>query len=481
MTENVNNLNYDSEPDLREQIKDTAFTDYTKFQSRSPIRNAEKANFFANQITIENPDYPELDRLYDEKDDRTLTNVKHSAQKEIAKLQQESQKPGLNSEIYGLYADRIEGSLTKIYLVEAAEYLRKDNNESTRRAFTVLNERLHGPMDPECFYGLVHEFSSTLDDFVPKNETAKQFKSDLQSLDFFKKEQPKGETFKDSEIISKLGEVARQRFGPMLDVVPDTDDSVRYDAAQSQAILQDALIAGGYPNWQMEINEKFIVPDISSIESRTFRIPPSLNRTAAELRRLIVHEVGTHIARAENGNKIEYLYARGTADYLPCEEGLGVILECAIEGNFDNPSYRRATDRYLTAGLALGTDGEGPRDAHETFEILRRMLAIREAENGEITPEILSKTRDQAYGHIENAFRGTNFYMKGIIYSKLKVYYDGLVDNIKYFKYNVDNLEEALDMAMLGKYNHTNIDNVKTISLIAERKLNETSASQQPD
>lgn len=61
-----------------------------------------------------------------------------------------------------------------------------------------------------------------------------------------------------------------------------------------------------------------------------------------------------------------------------------------------------------------------------------------------------------AYTHTENAFRGTDFWLQGVIYTKLKVYYEGLRKNAEYIADNADDIECAIDRAMLGKYDHAN-------------------------
>ncbi len=57
--------------------------------------------------------------------------------------------------------------------------------------------------------------------------------------------------------------------------------------------------------------------------------------------------------------------------------------------------------------------------------------------------------------HIENAFRGTSFTAPGVIYCKLKVYYEGLLKNARYFSDNQDDLQQAFTTAMIGKFDHT--------------------------
>jgi hypothetical protein len=106
------------------------------------------------------------------------------------------------------------------------------------------------------------------------------------------------------------------------------------------------------------------------------------------------------------------------------------------------------------AGIALGADGT-PKDGRASFELMWRMIAIRHAKNGVIDDTTIALAKEQATVHDDNAFRGTNFVMPGIIYTKLKVYYEGMLKNIQYLKAHISDLDTALDHAMMGKHDHT--------------------------
>lgn len=155
--------------------------------------------------------------------------------------------------------------------------------------------------------------------------------------------------------------------------------------------------------------------------------------------------------------------------YADAEEGLGVVLECILSGDFENsPAFERARDRYIQAGLALGTDGTA-KDGRQTFELMWRLLALRHTKDGEVSSDIIAKARKQAMTHDDNAFRGTNFAKPGVIYSKLKVYYEGLMKNVDYLKDNMDDLEKAIEVAMIGKYDHTNQYERRLVTTILEK------------
>ena len=57
-----------------------------------------------------------------------------------------------------------------------------------------------------------------------------------------------------------------------------------------------------------------------------------------------------------------------------------------------------------------------------------------------------------------------------MIYQKLKVYREGLIKNIEYFRANIGSIREALDSAMIGKYNHTDVHQKQLVMHITTLK-----------
>lgn len=96
---------------------------------------------------------------------------------------------------------------------------------------------------------------------------------------------------------------------------------------------------------------------------------------------------------------------------------------------------------YIAAGLIAGIDRKEalPRDGRETFEDLLSVYSFSEAE---------------ALTHLDNAFRGTDWKQPGVFYSKLQIYFAGLVNNVSFLA-RADNLEQAIDFALIGKFDHT--------------------------
>ncbi len=320
----------------------------------------------------------------------------------------------------------------------------------------LLNRELYGDIDSELFGSMMSTEKTCAESFIPTNDRARQVQSEL--LDYMKQHEFSGleVPLLSTEEMRRLHEEIINRYGEVLAEVPDTPSDLFYDASQCVEIFNKCLQKSGLAEkgWKCVLDNKRSVP-ATNTGNKTIFLPSNTHRNADQLRRLYIHEGEVHARRGQNGEETGVVLLKGgTANYTDVEEGAGVVMECILAGNLDNESFQRARDRYIVAGLALGADGT-PKDGRATFELTWRMLALRYAKDGAIDVDVESKAKQQALVHDDNAFRGTNFAMPGIIYSKLKVYYEGLAKNAQYLHSNIDNIQQAIDNMMIGKYDHT--------------------------
>lgn len=448
------------------------FSDYIKFEDDNvELREVAKRAFINNSEWFPSYDYPK-NKLFDQE----TAELKQSIYSAVIELEAAKSSPEVDQAEIDLYTSFHEARLKRIMLVEAARNLdysiSSADSEVSRQAFSDINEATYGPFDRDCFLGMLDTERAVVVNFQSINDRASDIKKYLTA--FFEKINTADCFEQDiisSENLAKLHEYISNRYIQVLNEVPDTTEDVYYDAEHCKVIMNRALASGRLRDWRVEIDSAKSNPSTNSTDCKIY-LPTNTRRNAAELRRLIIHEQEVHARRAENAKRHNILPIQlGTANYFDVEEGLGVILECALEGNLDNPSFHRARDRYLTAGLALGADGQ-PRDAREVYEVMWRLLALRKSLDGNVSLELVEKSKDEAYRHIENAYRGTQFWMKGIIYTKLKVYYEGLVKNAKYMSDKIDNLDQAFAQAMLGKYDHTDPNETRLVLTILAKSVN---------
>lgn len=436
------------------------YTDFIFFEGVEKERSQRKQDFFNGIDYTPDYDYPKLDNL---RFNEEIRNKKSKTYEAVLELEAAKSESDTNQEELKIYADYHEKRLKRMMLVEAARDLNEAHDSGEQevaiKAFKFLNTEVYGEFNESDYKSMLSTEKKNADSFIPNNPNAIKIKNDFleyfKNIDLLKESQ---ESLISDEDLKKIHEVVLNRYSDILSVVPDTDDSIYYNASQCAEIINKALELGGLSElgWQAEINEAKSSVSTNGSKFRIF-LPTDTKRNANELRRLIIHEQEVHARSSKNGKETGFKpLAMGTEGADDAEEGLAVLLECAVAGNLDNASYNRARDRYITAGLALGVEGEiNPRNARNVFEVLWRMIAIRNSKDGEITDENILDAKEKAYDHVENAFRGTEFWMAGVIYTKLKVYYEGLKKNAQYFHENINDINHALDVALIGKYDHT--------------------------
>lgn len=423
---------------------DAPFTDYNYWEFDDKSRVDERIKFVDDLIYSPNFSYPRLDFLLD---DKKIVEKKTILYESILELE-EAKWNSVNFDELELYASSYEFRLKKIMLVEASRNMRY-GDKTAESQFIELGHEIYGYVDKSMHASLICSEQNKLKELGARDKIDENII--LQLTEFYNNlniEPGEQRPLLDSVEMNKLSKFVEGRYRKIFDTIPKTGDDFYYDANQCCQIIEDCLVAGGLYNkgWRVIMTSSKLTPSTNGV-GRAIYIPDNTKRNAKELKKLVAHEQEVHARRAENGMKSNLrLLSTGTANYADVEEGLGVILECAIEGNFDNSSFERAKWRYIAAGLAEGVN-DAPRDARQVYEILWRMIVV--------DSESIVKAKDQALEIVINAFRGTNFATPGVYYPKLKVYYEGLVKNAELIKENIDSLDDCFDIIMSGKYNHT--------------------------
>jgi len=129
------------------------------------------------------------------------------------------------------------------------------------------------------------------------------------------------------------------------------DTSREFNTISSVKKFIDSLLKFGY-NWKVVEKDMCVGARFDSV-SKTLFINKNRKFTENDLRRLIIHEIGTHIARAENGKKQKYrLFAIGFPNYLITEEGLAVYNE-EKAGLLTNDVLKNYAGRVIAVDLSL--------------------------------------------------------------------------------------------------------------------------------
>ena len=124
-----------------------------------------------------------------------------------------------------------------------------------------------------------------------------------------------------------------------------------HDTFDSTKKFLDALLCKGL-NWQVKKKDMILDAAISST-NKIIYINKNRRFSDHDLKRLLVHEVGTHIMRHENAKlQSRRMFTYGFPHYLETEEGLAVYNEDAA-GLLNNNILRKYAGRVLAVHLSL--------------------------------------------------------------------------------------------------------------------------------
>jgi len=437
------------------------FTEYHRFEDNGTTRPVVRKDFVENREYLPDYQYPKIATLYDEKADgsNSVISKKTNLRSAIYSLEAAAASGDIDPGLKELMAGYYENRLQKIMMTEAAKDVltagTADKRFVAEEGFMSLNHEIYGRMDEASWLGIMTTEKRKVDNFKPVDTNATiivdQLRNYFSGFDTSFEEQK----LVDQELVDLYKPFIEARYAHVFNAIPDTGDLI-YDASECANIMNEALKAGGFDDWCAEVKPGAANPSTSTF-GKKISLPPDTRRTSDEIRRLVIHEQEVHARRGKNGSSHEDLpiLAYGTQNYADVEEGLGVVLEVILSGTTDGaPAVDRARQRYITAGLIEGIDSGKPRDARETYEILWRLIAIDNSEDGVINDTDVKDAKAAAEKHIDNAFRGTRFSAKGVYYTKLKIYHEGLAKNAAYLR-SINGDPELFDQMFVGKYDHT--------------------------
>ncbi len=117
--------------------------------------------------------------------------------------------------------------------------------------------------------------------------------------------------------------------------------------------MNDALDVAGLDAWQVVINDSMNARMMVASAAQEVHVGRGRRFSRAGIRRLLIHEVGTHVFRYANGrNQPLRLLRNGLVGYVVAEEGLATYHE-KLYGVQDDAAKRRYALRVLAADMAL--------------------------------------------------------------------------------------------------------------------------------
>jgi hypothetical protein len=417
-----------------------------------PENAAEQRDAFLKG-DIENPDH-NYSKLKDYDFDATLEKIDSIGERIL-------QNPDLNPKHVEAYEAFIEGYKNKTRLMALATQFKAaepgEEKDSIAKEFMELNIELHGEPDEETYRSLLFEKVSKINKKKFVGEAAK-VADELNKLIELPEGAEEMTRFTPSdETVSWMHETVQGLYGGMLDKIPEGDS---FTSSEVQAIFQDILeseFGEAAEGWKVDIESAKSI-NVKTTEKRIVLPEDTKDMSAGKLRSLVVHELGVHMLRSIIGGDTDLEPLKsGLNDYYDAEEGLGVVMEQALLGEYKE----RGVPLYLTAGLAFFDN----KDFRETFEAKWRMGALEKLKDGEdLTTEAIDSAKRVAYSSVMRIMRGTD----ELPWFKDLAYYNGSASMWQHLE-NIQGDEIKFSFVLMGKANPADINHER---LMYETKTN---------
>lgn len=201
----------------------------------------------------------------------------------------------------------------------------------------------------------------------------------IRSVDAARRRDPGAITAATADLFGTPDDRLVDRARTILAAPGDPPPEAPVDAVAAARHLRDSLARAQLVEWTVVLDDRMNARMSVHSATSTVRVAASAKFTTSELRRLSVHELGTHVARAENGKRQPLrLLGAGLLGYLSTEEGLACWHEERFTG-LDAVAMRRyalraiAVHRSRDAGFAeVLADLVRYTSHHEAFSILVR-------------------------------------------------------------------------------------------------------------
>jgi len=184
---------------------------------------------------------------------------------------------------------------------------------------------------------------------------------------------------------------------------------------------------------------------------------------------LMLHEVGVHVDRAQNGHDSGFQPLEiGLDGYNTVEEGLGILYEQVWRGKASQPAkISRDHYRYILAAYATGEYDGTTHNKNETFRFIYSLIiantlatSTKEGVNQKVNSVKLN-AMTEAFEHVFRAYRGMP---EGYILTGDAAYFCGKEKLIEMINADSRSGAELVDYFSLGKFDPTNPQDMSVIS-----------------
>lgn len=377
-------------------------------------------------------------------------------QSELSDIQSRLESSNTPNAVKDLYRAKFAEQREIIAILEATS--RQDD-----AVFHAASSQLYGTPDPKLFWFINQQIHTQFTSLIAKVDAKR--KTLHQAYRVWK------------EYVQSL--TPPERIGvyhvPMYNGIYVPNDYEVDSAEKIYRMFSDYLEEKNIHNWVVQIDypgarTAFGVNQSTKVISIPHDSDLSLRKkvlTKISLQALLMHEVGIHVTRRENGDASSLaLLGVGLDDYLRAEEGLATLAEQLITGT----NRYSGEIGYLSVGAAMGVLGN-PLGFAELYRVLNAyyILSIADKQletDGYYEPDELRMTAtDYAWNRALRTYRGTTGRTVGAVYTRDIIYLEG---NRKMWKL-LDSEAEIQPEWLVGKYdptNHQHVAALKELSIL---------------
>lgn len=355
----------------------------------------QKRAFLAGTIRNPHHEYAKLDRPYADEVGEII-NVGIDAVQELGDARQKFE---------GVYDECIESF---VETDELMDFMRRydetddlDERQQYRDEIMKLNIETYGQPDVREYHHILATYMSKIDtNHVSfRGASLRAYYELMEGFPTIHRVEDPGAYAPRPETVEWMHTAVEHLYGGMLAHVEEGRVYAPYELqALFLRVIADEFGEEVAAEWRVDVEPATSI----NVKAQEKRIVIPSNRepvNAEKARDLIVHELGVHMLRAVSGFDTNVpLLGTGLAKYLDSEEGLGVVMEQARKGKFNEAGH----GLYLAASLAYieGLDFRG------VFEIVWRVALLSSTHANEV--DAAEGARNTAYNLCMRIFRGTD-------------------------------------------------------------------------
>lgn len=417
-------------------VEHGSFQAYEYLNGDAQYRKGERAKFEAGEIDTPTLDYPKLNRDELDQKEQALLQLKTDILSFDAEGVPNQEKMEVVKQVYHW---RLNEKIAETRMLQAAE-------SGNMRRFERYSKFIYGKPSPEIFSYTIN----SLRQIAEKQLNAENHDLQIAAQEFHAVlpvglPEPTIAALPSEDTVSFANTETLKELGDLI-TVPESEGEI--DAAGIQAAFESALGSLRTEGWKVVID-----PNRSSIavsqEQKTVQVPSERRMKTDKLKGLILHEIGTHVARREKGERTTLrLLGLGLDRYEGGEEGVATMREQALKKNVGDFA---GLGGHLAISLAQGLDGT-PRNFREVYTVLNKYYLFDELNDG----QELSKAREAAariaWNQCVRTFRGTDCKTPGAAFTKDIIYREGNIGVWELLRTNPNEMKRF----NVGKYDPTN-------------------------